>query len=436
MADPNLQHSPLPNGTPSPDREPVPPVAYFFLSELLGKPVRAETEVRPIGRVEDIGASNNGNYPVAVSLVVKPRRGPLRHLPWTSVLSIAKGGVTVKQNGAPAPVADFHLRHDVLDDQVIDVHGAKVIRVNDIHLVYTQGQLVLGHVDVGMLGLLRRLGFAKIACALLRWLLDYELPERFVTWRHIHVMSPGALRAGLRLSSALTLLADKHPADIADIVEDLGVSEGHDLLRSLPVETAADAFEELEDNVQRALISQEEPWRAADILEEIPASEAATVLRDIHDADAERIISRMESEAAEDVRAVLSHEEETAGGIMAPDCIEARPDERAGALLDRVRLLSDEVEVFYYVHVLDEDRRLIGVLSLRELLCAPPDAAIRDLMETDLVTVRPEARHRDVAVILLKYGLRSVPVVDALGLFLGAVRIFTVAESLLPDLRE
>ncbi|MCU0727877.1 MAG: CBS domain-containing protein, partial [Planctomycetes bacterium] len=339
-------------------------------------------------------------------------------------------------NGEPAPTAEFLLRHDVLDDQVIDVYGAKVIRVNDIHLVYTQGQLVLGHVDVGMLGLLRRLGFAGLACALLRWLLDYQIPERFVTWRHVHVMSPGAPRAGIRLSAALTLLADKHPADIADIIEDLGVSEGHELFRALPVETAADAFEELEDNVQRALISQEEPWRAADILEEIPAAEAATVLRDIHDADAEHIISRMESEAAEDVRAVLSHEEETAGGIMAPDCIEAKPSERAGAVLSRARALSDEVEVFYYVYVLDEERRLLGALSLRELLCAPAETLLGDLMETDLITVLPDARHRDVAVVLLKYGLRAVPVVDERGVFLGAVRIFTVAESLLTDLRE
>ncbi len=411
-------------------------VRYYFLSEILGRPVRVEGESAPFGRLVDIGAAHPSHYPVAVTLEVRVRRGRTETVPWPAVTEFSPREIVVRKDRGPASAPEFLLRRDVLDDQVVDVRGAKVVRVNDVHLVHAQGSLILGHVEVGMLGILRRLGLERPVRALLRWLLDYEFTERFVTWRHVQVVAAGEISRGLRLSSGLAALAEKHPADLADIIEDLGLREGRALFKALPVETAADALEELDPEVQRAIISQEEPAKAADILEEMPAHEAAAVLRDVHDADAERIIRSMETEAAEDVREILSHEEETAGGIMATECVEARPDERAADVLARMREHADEVEVFYYIHVLDGARHLVGILNIREILRAEPDTPLREIMTTDLVTVGPEAPHREVAEILVKYGFRSVPVVDGENTFLGAVRIFAVAGELMPAARE
>jgi len=409
---------------------------YFYFSHLLRMRVRHEGDPRPFGRLADIGVVKTAPYPAAVSLEFETRKGNVIW-PWTAVVGLdPPREMVVKSEAGPAPAAEFWLRRDVLDDQVVDFSGARVRRVNDIHLLYAQGQLVVGHADVGTLGILRRLGMEKFVSGLLRWFFDYTIKDKFVTWRNLEVISPGPLPGGVRMSGEPSRLDEIHPAELADIMESLGTKERQALFSRLPLETAAEALQETDPEVQRTLVSRAEPAKAADILEEMDAKDAADVLRDLYGPDAEQIISRMEQDAAHDVKAILAQEEETAGAVMTTACIEARPEQKAQEVFERVRSLADEVEVLNTIYVLDEKRRLRGVLSLRDLLKAPPETTLEYIMTTHVVTLSPETGLTNVAELFAKYGFHSIPVVDKDNAFLGAVRFKSIRDQLAPLLRK
>ncbi len=329
-------------------------------------------------------------------------------------------------------MADFWVRRDVLDDQVLDVKGAKVRRVNDVHLLYAEGHLMIGHVEVGMLGILRRLGFERPVQKLLGWLLDLEVKEEFLGWRNMEVLSPGGSPGGLKISGEPGRLAEMAPAELADILEDLGARERQTVFNSLPVETAAEALEATDPEVQRSIIAQQEPGKAADVLEEMEATEAADVLRDVSASDAQQIMSRMEADASEDVREVLRHDVTTAGGVMEPSCVTAAASERASEVLERIRRLPEEPAVLGHVYVLDDQQRLVGVLSIRELLRAQADLPVAELMTMPVVSVQPDTSLRNVARVFVKYGFHDIPVTDGHGVFLGAVRQRRILGELAP----
>ena len=406
------------------------PLVFYNFSELLDRPVRYEDERRPFATLYDIGGSTITAYPAATALQLTPRKGDAHvFLPWSAVKSMSVAETVVRRTTEPAPAADFWARRDVLDDQVVDVSGAQVLRVNDVHLIYSDNKLIFGHVEIGLRGILRRLKFEKAVNFLTQWLFDYTIKDRFVTWRHIQVMSPGGVPGGLRVDRFSDRLVDIHPAELADMLEQLGVKDRQDLFNSLPVETAADALEEVTPEFQRTLVSHGEPGRVADILEEMPSGEAADVLRDLG-PDAQNIINRMEGEAASEVQNLLAHKEETAGGVLDSNCIEAQPGDTVASILARMPQLTGNVEVYNLIYILDENRVLKGVLSLRELFRAIPAATLESIMARELVTVTPETRLKDVAREFAKYGFQAVPVVDAEGVFQGVVRYDSVLAQL------
>ena len=408
----------------------LPPLVFYNLSELLDRPVRYEDERRPFARLYDIGGSTITAYPAATALQLTPRKGgPHIFLPWSAVKSMSVAETVVRRSAEPAPTADFWARRDVLDDQVVDVSGAQVLRVNDVHLIYSDNKLIFGHVEIGLRGILRRLKFEKAVNFLSQWLFDYTIKDSFVTWRHIQVMSPGGVPGGLRVDRLSDRLVDIHPAELADILEQLGVKDRQDLFNSLPVETAAEALEEVTPEFQRTLVSHGEPGRVADILEEMPPGEAADVLRDLG-PEAQNIINRMEGEAASEVQTLLAHKEETAGGVLDSNCIEAQPGDTVASILARMPQLTGNVEVYNLIYIIDENRILKGVLSLRELFRAIPTATLESIMAQELVTVDPDTRLKDVAREFAKYGFQAIPVVDAGGIFQGVVRYDSVLAHL------
>ena len=414
-----------------------PAVVFYNFSDLLGQPVRYEDESRPMGRLYDISGSTQTSYPLAASLDIIPRKGHGHQLvPWSAVKSMTPQETVICRTTEPAPAADFWARRDVLDDQVVDISGAQVLRVNDVHLIYSENKLIFGHVEVGLRGILRRLRFERPVAFLAQWLFDYTLKDSFVTWRHIQVLSPGGVPGGVRVSKLSERLADIHPAELADILEQLGVKDRQVLFNSLSVETAADTLEEINPEFQRTLVSQGEPGRVADILEEMPPDEAADVLRDISPADAQGLINRMENEAATEVQTLLSHKEENVGGAMDSNCIEATTGSTAGSIMERLRELPDDVKVYNLIYVVDDKRVLQGVISLRDLFRAAPGTILESIMTKDPVRVTPDTRLKDVAREFAKYGFPAIPVVDANGVFQGIVRHDSVLSQLADFLKE
>lgn len=430
-----IQTGKKPATSPAPDD--MPAVVFHNFSTLLGRPVRYENESRPFATLYDVGGSTATSYPISVSLEIAPRRcRQHRILPWSAVQSLTDREIVVRNTPEEAPAPDFWARRDVLDDQVVDVSGAQVLRVNDIHLLYSENKLIFGHVEVGLRGILRRLRFERLFAFLAQWLFDYTLKDTFVTWRHIQVLSPGGIPGGVRVSKiSEERLADIHPAELADILEELGVKDRQVLFNSLSVETAADTLEEINPEFQRTLVSQGEPGRVADILEEMPPDEAAEVLRDLG-PDAQGLINQMDHESAAEVQTLLSHKEESAGGVLDSNCIEALTKETAASIIDRLRTLPDDVKVYNLVYVVNESRKLKGVISLRKLFRASPEARLDSIMDEILVQVSPQTRLKEVARELAKFGFPAIPVVDENGVFLGIVRYDSALSQLADFLKD
>jgi Mg2+ transporter MgtE len=227
------------------------------------------------------------------------------------------------------------------------------------------------------------------------------------------------------------MVSELHPADIADIISQVSHKEGATFFKGLDIETAAEALSELQPDVQAAIITGMDTDDAADIIEEMPPDEAADVLSDLPVDKAKEILEHIEKEEAEDIQELLSHEEDTAGGLMTNDFIAYPPEITVREAIDNFRRDAGEVETVYYIYVTDAEK-LVGVVSLRELLLAPFDKQLSDIMETKLKSVTPDTDEFEVAEIVSKYNLVAIPVVDTEGFMLGIATVDDVIDRILP----
>lgn len=417
---------------------------FLFLSSLVGKPIVEEGTGRALGRLFDLTARPEDMYPRVRELLVMPggrRREPIR-LPWERVVALDPRSVRVRSalvDGLPPSRAndgEMLLREEFLDRQIVDIAGAKIVRVNDLHLLSANHALWLVHMDIGTRGLLRRLGFERRACAAIRWLFDYDLPNRFISWKYVQPLpsSSPSNHGSMKLTIPQKRLVELHPADLADIIEELNTRERQAMMDALPLETAAEALEEAEPEVQKAVMEEIHEEKAADILQEMSPTEAADILGDLADEKAENILDAMEPQQAEDVRELLEHHEDTAGGLMTTSYLAVGPDESVGHILEQVRGRASELDVYSYIYVIAPDEHLLGAVSLREILGAREDALVREIATTNLVTVPPDLPPREIAKLFAKYGFRAIPVVGADGKLEGVIRFRNLLEAVAPYL--
>ena len=404
---------------------------FYFISELLGRKVSAP-DGRVLGRAADVIVHRVDPYPLVVGLAVRRRFSKeTAILPWSCVTAIEPSLVCSPDltSANPVPDADtIRLRAEVLDRQIVDTYGAKVVRVNDLHFLRINSKLRLVHFDVGLRGLMRRLGWEKVLTRALQWLFSYELTDNLIGWKNVQLL-PGA--GSLKLNVPHKELANLHPAELADILEDLSNYDRTAIFRSLDAETAAEALEEIDDpKMQQALIEDVPIEKASDILEEMSTSDAADLLADLPAETAEEILEEMEEERAEDLRELLGHPEETAGGMMTSALLSLGPGDTVATALRRWREAEPELDIIYYIYITDPSEVLTGVVSMRELLRADPQQPLSALQSSRLITVPLDEREDEVVDTMIKYGLRALPVVDEAGRLKGAVRMRTVLDIL------
>ena len=272
---------------------------------------------------------------------------------------------------------EIRLRQDLMDKQIVDIDGRKVVRVNDLRLDEIEGKLHVVAVDVGAAGLLRRLG-TKGAYRIVARNLRLPVPERYIDWEDVDPVESSIASIKLRVPHAG--LAELHPADLASIIDQLAPKDRAGVLASLDDEAVADAIEEMEPDTQVEVIEDLEPARAADILEEMSPDDAADLVADLSDEAREEILALMEHDEAAEVEELLRYPEESAGGIMTTEFVAVPKTLTASQTIDRLRDLEPDAETIYYVYVTDDDDRLVGVLSLRDLIVAPPDTQIAGVM--------------------------------------------------------
>jgi Mg2+ transporter MgtE len=261
-------------------------------------------------------------------------------------------------------------------------------------------------------------------------LFHYKLQHRLIGWHYLQTIEPKLTK--LRLTIARQKVPSLHPADLAEIISEVSQKERTAIFGTLDVDTAAEALHELEPRVQANIIDDMAKERASDILERMPPDEAADVLGDLTEAKAQELINLMEKEEAEDVQELLEHEEDTAGGLMTTEYLAFPPDLTVEEAIKELRLEAPNVETIYYLYILDDEERLIGVLSLKNLILAAPQAKLQDIMTTPVKTLSLDAGEQDVAEFISKYNLLAAPVVDENGEMRGIVTVDDVVDFLLP----
>jgi CBS domain-containing protein len=410
---------------------------FVFLSELLGRPVRGASGER-LGTVIDFLAdASEPAYPKMTALRVRTRlRGEVKRVEWADVASCEPSATRLKR-GAEAlqPLKsltnEIALAQDVLDRQIVDTDDAKVERVNDLHLLRARGDLRVAHVDVGFRGLVRRMGWQRAVDALLKRLKPdspYLRREQFLPWKHVQPISAGTSR--VRLDLARRALSEVHPSDLAEILEDLDRRERAVLFRDLPIELAADALEESEPGLQRELLRMVEPAKAADIVEEMRPDDAAELLSELPREQTAEILAAMDPLDAQVVEELLTYDENTAGRMMNTEFLRLQPAMTAQQALTSVRDQARDIAQIHDCFVVQRDRRLLGVLSLRDLLLAAPEVPVDAIMHEHPAPLDPEDRAAKVAELAAKYNLFSLPV-ERDGKLLGVVTVDDVLEKVL-----
>jgi magnesium transporter len=404
----------------------------LYLSQVIGRPVRDRND-DPIGKVADLIVAVGDRYPPVTGLVVETDRRRI-FLPWTSVDSLDESGA--KLGTLTMDLAKFHqrpdeilLRADLMDKQIVDIDGRKVVRVNDLRLDEVEGALHLVAVDVGASGLLRRLGVEGGMRTVARNL-HVSVPEKYIDWEDVDPVETSIASIKLRVPHAG--LAELHPADLATIIDQLAPRDRAGVLASLGDDAVADAIEEMEPETQVEVLEDLEPGRAADILEEMSPDDAADLVADLSQTTRDEIFALMEKDEKAEVQELLGYPEDSAGGIMTTEFVAVPAHLTAAETIDMLRQLEPNAETIYYVYVTDDDGRLVGVLSLRDLIVAAPDTKIGDVMIKEPVAVGVLADQDEVAEVVAHYNLLAVPVIDEEGRLAGIVTVDDALDTVLP----
>jgi len=314
---------------------------------------------------------------------------------------------------------------DVLDRQIVDVAGRRVVRVNDAQLAEYGHTLRLVAVDVSTAGFLARV--------LPRWLVEGRMQRQLISWSQVEYFASDVSQ--VKLTIPHNKIARLHPADIAQLVQDLAYPQASEVLASLDDDLAADTVEELEPTLKTAIISSLSPSDAADILDEMDPDDAADLLAELPAAQAEGLLKEMEADEAAQVQHLLTFPEDSAGGMMTTDFVAIPEYLTAHQVISRLRRQKELPDEIYYPYVVDREPngRLAGVLGLRQLVAAPPDALVKDIMFSDAIRARVTDPADAVARTIAHYNLLALPVVDENDHLLGVVTVDDAIDVILPE---
>lgn len=392
-------------------------MSALALTELLGAPV-IDSGGHPGGRVREVALTPQEDRIRISLLIVKTKTGD-RVLPLQSVASI-NGGVrtsTAASDWALPPNGTeglFLLERDLLDQQVIDVHGRKVVRVNDVdlhqELVGNRSILKVASVDVGARGAIRRLLKGVVPVGALHVLLN-QIPPRLIPWDFVDLIETDPARR-VKLKISHERLAKLHPADIADIVEELAPDEREAVFETLDEGVAAEALEEVDPKVQKAIIESLDSDRVAEIVEEMEPDAAADLLADLPEERTEKILEEMAPEEAQEVSGLLEFKEDTAAGRMNTEFIALPVTATAHDAVEALRHYEGGIESVSTIFLVDSHQTLAGMIPLSKLVLASPTTPLLALTQEPLIFSHADASDRDVAELFDKYNLLTLPVVD------------------------
>ncbi len=407
----------------------------FYFTELLGLKVY-DLKGRRLGRVED----------AAIVPLVDPIRVD-RYLVragwvWLTVRhdqieSLSLDGIHLRDELlTPYHEDEYMLRiaRDLLDQQIIDVNGRKAVRVTDVTFEHIQqnggDQLRVLEVDVGMRSIVRRVLQGWVPR---RWIrrLQAAVPPNSIRWEFCNIVESDPQRR-LRLNIDYEKLADLHPADLADIVEDLSPEERSAVIETLDSEVAADALSEVDPKMQVSILESLDTETAADIVEEMAPDEAADALAELEDETSEEILQEMEVEPKSEVSELLEYEEDTAGGLMNTEYIAVHEGATVADAIAAVRANEDQIELLNTIFLIGADGRLSAAVPLARLFIASGETPLTELASGTLIQVPADAKKNRVTELFDKYNILTLPVVEPDGKLAGVI----TADDVISVLRE
>jgi CBS domain-containing protein/sporulation protein YlmC with PRC-barrel domain len=400
-------------------------MAPLALSEILGVPVE-EPAGTLHGRVREVAICPQEDRARVHGLVVRTSEGD-RLLPREGIAAVTPRRVRAALPSAEWPAfaeseGMLLLDRDLLDQQIIDVHGRKVVRVNDVDLEQkpSNGGLLLriAEVDVGARGAVRRL-LRGVVPSLLVERLVARIPPRIIPWDFVDLIETDPARR-VKLKISHDRLGRLHPADIADIVEELSPAEREAVFETLDEEVAAEALEEVHPKLQVSIVESLDSDRAADIVEEMDPDAAANLLKDLPEETSEVILEEMAPYERQDVSELLQFEEDTAAGHMTTEFVAMPRTARVYDAIELLRHYEGGIESLSAIYVVGQARKLLGVVPLARMVLAPPNTQLGQLM-LEPVACPAGAKEKEIFELFDKYNLLSLPVVDKGGSLTGVI---------------
>jgi magnesium transporter len=417
---------------------------FTYFTEIVRRDV-VDRHGRWVGRPYDFTARLDEVYPRVTALVVA--KGFLRKryyvIPWKDVhqtgdhLSLKVPLESLKFVDAYRQPENITVRTGVLDQQVVDTFNRKLVRVNDLHFLRVDDDLRLAHVDIGLRGLVRRLGWERFVDGCVRFVsrhARYLNEEGLISWKYVQPLSIQSTTGTIQLTVEMEKLKEIPPSDISSMLMELDPYQRAALIRTMDVQSQVDIITELELKWQKDLIEELDAQTAVRLFERMPADEATDLLAVLSKKDAERILGMLSPKKARELAELMEHEADSAGGLMTVELISLREGMTVGQAIDHIRCVEiQKAETIHTAFVVDEHEKLIGAVSFRRLLLEPMEARIGDVMQKKPPAVNVKESIKEVAYEMDKYNLFTVPAVNDEGVLEGIITIDDVLHHVVEE---
>ncbi|MDD2680201.1 MAG: CBS domain-containing protein [Candidatus Omnitrophica bacterium] len=417
---------------------------FIYFSELIDKPVWDSNNYLA-GQIYDIVLKPSAVYPQSASLVI--RKGfPNRKyavVSWEQVkdidiysreasLNIARQKLVFEEKRDNKD--ELTLRRDILDQQVVDTHNHKVIRINDIHLLFVEQALMVAHVDISTRGLIRRLGFEKIVDFLVNLVAKdaaYLKTEHLISWKYIQPLSINPASMTIKVNVPEKQFSSIPAADLGEIFLDLNIKQQLTFFRSLDAKTQARVFTHINFKTQKSLVEDLQPKQVAELLSNIPSDEATDFLEKLPKDMAEHLLSFIETKYAKKLSQLLGYSSDSAGGLMTAEYTVFIKDTPVESALKQIKERVYKVEPAQYVYIVDENNRLLGTTNFRRLILADPREPIQNVAFPKTYSVHLNSSVKEVAYLMEKYKYYTIPVVDAHHVLQGIITVDDILSQLI-----
>lgn len=406
-------------------------LSVFLYTTILGKKMYDEFD-EVLGELKDIYVTTDEGYPRVIGYKVR-RDGSTFHYEFRSINFYQQDNkVKIVTRGSKEILPrtyTYLLSENLLDKKIVDINGKRVVRVDDLRIAEIAGEYRVIAVETGPQARFRRLnceGLGKFIYKLLR----KEFDDRVLMWDDVESLE--MVNNNLQISVPYKKLSTLHPADLADILENLDSISRKQIFESLDEDLAADTLEQIEPEYKGTIIKELSETKAAELLENMPNDEIADVLDELNDYEREKILINLEKEDAEEVKELLSYKEETVGSIMSTDYISFNLDIIVGEIIDILRELEEvEEEELYRIYITDEEERVLGSINPGDLILNKDDVKIKDIMEDNIDTIRYDVDIKEAIDIIAKYDLLSIPVIDEDNKLIGTVNSIDLIDEVL-----